>query len=343
MCACVRVRAHRLKAAPEQRAGGWASEGPTWRRLTWRFAAVSALRSRSVSGSLSLSLSHTHTHTDVHAPHSTAPRPELVLQSPHTQRTAISPDKAPLCSSLHELIPPALWPQLGLLTRETDRERERERGGEAGGGGNAHTHTHVHTQAHTLTTTHTRAHTHSPLPHAYVHAHTSQHREKVSGSRERKERQGQTHSERRGRHWEWVRQSGNPDGDRKTGRQRGCRAPGTEHVLELQRAGASWSQCVRCTHNPDTPRTFPAAPTVGVRQVVHPPTEPQGQRAVGRSFAGVEGALERLGTTQGKEQRRMAGSNTASAPTMHQVLAASLAPMTGEAQLFFWAACGMGI
>lgn len=93
MCACFRVRAHRLKAAPEQRAGGWVSEGPTWRRLTWRFAAVSALRSRSVSVSLSLTHSHRHART-----HSTAPRPELVFQSPHTQRTAISPDKAPLCS-----------------------------------------------------------------------------------------------------------------------------------------------------------------------------------------------------------------------------------------------------
>ena len=263
---------------------------------------------------LCLSLSLSHTHTDVHAPHSTAPRPELVLQSPHTQCTAISPDKAPLCSSLHELIPPALWPQLGLLTRETNRERERERGG--GGRGDTHTYTHTHTRAHTGTHAHhhtyTRVHTHSPLPHTYVHAHTSQHREKVRGSREWKERQGQTHSirdpqrERRGRHWERVRQSGNPDGDRKTGRQRGCRAPGTERVLELQRAGwkrPSWSQCVHCTHNPDTPRTFPAAPRVGVRQVMHPPTEPQGQRAVGRSFAGVEGALERLGTTQGKESR----------------------------------------
>lgn len=30
VCACFRVRAHGLKAAPEQRAGGWVSEGPTW-------------------------------------------------------------------------------------------------------------------------------------------------------------------------------------------------------------------------------------------------------------------------------------------------------------------------
>ena len=226
VCACFRVRAHRLKAAPEQRAGGWVSEGPTWRRLTWRFAAVSALRSRSISVSLSLS----HTHTDMHAPHSTAPRPELVFQSPHTQRTAISPDKAPLCSLLHELIPPALWPQPGLLTRETDRERELERGG----GG---TERETHTQTHTFTTTHARTHTDThvhhhtcththrhtrspshlhahtqtrspPPPHTHTRAHTHilQHREKVRGSREWKERQGQTHGirdpqrERRGRH-----------------------------------------------------------------------------------------------------------------------------------------------
>ena len=113
---------------------------------------------------LCLSLSHTHTHTDRHAPHSTAPRPELVFQSPHTQRTAISPDKAPLCSLLHELIPPALWPQPGLLTRETDRERELERGG----GG---TERETHTQTHTVTTTHARAHTHT-----HVHHHTCTHR-----------------------------------------------------------------------------------------------------------------------------------------------------------------------
>ena len=192
MCACVRVRAHRLKAAPEQRAGGWASEGPTWRRLTWRFAAVSALRSRSVSVSLSLSLSHTHTHTDVHAPHSTAPRPELVLQSPHTQRTAISPDKAPLCSSLHELIPPALWPQLGLLTRETDRERERERGGEAGGGARTHTHTCTHRHTRSPPHIHARTHIHHCHTHTCTHTHHNTGRKSAAVGNGKKDRDRHT-------------------------------------------------------------------------------------------------------------------------------------------------------
>ena len=120
--------------------------------------------------SLSLSHTHTHTHTDVHAPHSTAPRPELVLQSPHTQRTAISPDKAPLCSSLHELIPPALWPQLGLLTRETDREREREGVGRRGG--DTHTHTHTCTHRHTRSPPHIHARTHIHHCHTHTCTHT---------------------------------------------------------------------------------------------------------------------------------------------------------------------------
>ena len=146
---------------------------------------------------LCLSLSLSLTHTDVHAPHSTAPRPELVLQSPHTQCTAISPDKAPLCSSLHELIPPALWPQLGLLTRETDRERERERGGGGRGDTHTYTHTHVHTQAHTLTTTHTRActHIHHYHTHTCTHTHHNTGRKSEAVGNGKKDRDRHTASE----------------------------------------------------------------------------------------------------------------------------------------------------
>ena len=74
---------------------------------------------------------------------------------------------------------------------------------------------------------------------------------------------------------------------------------------------------------------------------MHPPTEPQGQRAVGSSFAGAEGALERSGTTQGRDGRE--GRPEATCRGTHRTLAAPLAPTTGEAQLVLWAACGMGI
>lgn len=90
MCACARASVCETQAKGCTRTKSWG--------LGIRGAHVEApdlavclshVCSRSRSVSVSLSLSHSHRHARPHF--GTAPRPELVFQSPHTQRTAISP------------------------------------------------------------------------------------------------------------------------------------------------------------------------------------------------------------------------------------------------------------
>lgn len=164
----------RAKGCTRTKSWGLGIRGAHVERLTWRFAAASALRS--CSGSVSLSLSHTH--TDMHARTALPPGPSSCSRA-HTPSAPPSLLTKHRSAPLHELIPPALWPQPGLLTRETDRERELERGGGGrdGWGRRRGRHTHIHT----FTTTHACAHIHHHHTHTYVH---SQHREKalVSGA-----------------------------------------------------------------------------------------------------------------------------------------------------------------
>lgn len=118
-CICARVLllpcAQRLKAAAEQRAGGWASEGPTWRRL---LAVVSGL---CLCSAFRLCLSHTHVTQCCLSSQS----PPCSPPQPRMQPNAVPAFLTKHLSSRHDLIarPPRApaWPP--------DRRDRRQRGG----------------------------------------------------------------------------------------------------------------------------------------------------------------------------------------------------------------------